>query len=61
MQHVKQQLKVIIYTVTLEEANDPDNLVITMSEQIIDTKTLLLNSKYGKMLYGDDYILSADG
>jgi len=49
------------HTVTLEEANNPDNLIITLSEQIIDTKTLLLNSKYGKMLYGDDYILSDDG
>jgi len=32
-----------------------------MPEQITDLKTLLLNSKYGEMLYGDHYILKNNG
>lgn len=49
------------HTVTATEANDPGDLIISMPEQILDTRFLILNSKYGKMDYGDHYSVSSDG
>jgi len=40
---------------------DPNILSYPMPEPITDLKTLIVNGKYGKMDYGDYYILSGDG
>jgi hypothetical protein len=49
------------HNVTLAEVNDPGDLIIIMPEKITDIKTLIINSKYGKLDYGDHFILSSDG
>ena len=49
------------HIISQAEADSTANITILMPEQITDLKTLLLNSKYGEMLYGDHYILKNNG
>ena len=50
------------HTVTAEEATDTtSNLEITIPEQILDVRKILVSSKYGLLDYGDHYVISQDG
>ena len=49
------------HIITSSEAESEDNWSITIPEAITDNKLLYLNSKAGKMSYGDHYILENDG
>ncbi|MHA1231508.1 MAG: hypothetical protein ACTSPQ_12755 [Candidatus Helarchaeota archaeon] len=49
------------HIVTSVEASSPNDLLITLPEQILDKNGFLVNSKYGKMNYGDHYYVSDDG
>ena len=49
------------HIVSQAEVDSTSNLVIQMPEQVTDLNTLLVNSVYGPMAYGDYYYLSDDG
>lgn len=49
------------HPVSQAQADSTSNIVIHMPEQITNLEKLLLNSKYGKMEYGDHYILKDNG
>ena len=49
------------HIVTQVEVDSTSNLTITLPEQITDINSILLNSKYGPMAYGDHYYLTDNG
>jgi len=49
------------HIISQEEADSTANIEITLPEQIIDPKILIVNSKDGKLLYGDHYIIKDNG
>jgi len=49
------------HIVTDSEEQSTTNVDINLPETITDLKTLLINSKYGEMSYGDHYILTNNG
>lgn len=49
------------HEVTQSEVDSTADLEISLPEQITDTKTIMVSSKYGLMDYGDHYIVSDDG
>jgi len=49
------------HIVSQAEADSTSNIVITLPEEIYDTNSLIVNSKYGEMNYGDHYIVETDG
>ncbi len=49
------------HIISKEQAESEINIEIDLPEQIDDLKTLIVNSKYGEMKYGDHFIISDDG
>ncbi len=49
------------HTITQEQVDSTSNITISMPEQIGDINGLIVNSKYGKLEYGDHYILEDNG
>jgi len=49
------------HEVTAAEADSTANVEVTLPEQIIDLKTLIVNSAEGQMSYGDHYIIKDNG
>lgn len=49
------------HVVTSDEASSTTNVEISLPETITDNRTLIVNSKYGELSYGDHYIISNDG
>jgi len=49
------------HVITKVESKSKTNVEISIPEQITDNKLLIVNSRYGQLLYGDDYILKDSG
>ena len=49
------------HIITAAEADSTSNIEITLPEQILDPKILIVNSKDGKLIYGDHYIITNNG
>lgn len=49
------------HEVTQAEADSTGNITITLPEQILDEKLLIVNSKDGQMNYGDHYLIENNG
>ncbi len=49
------------HIVTAAEADSTSNIEITLPEQILDPKILIVNSKDGKLIYGDHYLIINNG
>jgi hypothetical protein len=49
------------HIVTQNEADSTSDLTITLTEKVTDVNSVLINSKYGNLTYGDHYLFSPDG
>jgi hypothetical protein len=49
------------HIVSQTEIDSTSNIEITLPEQIIYPKIIIVNSKYGELKYGDNYIIKDDG
>jgi hypothetical protein len=49
------------HIVTQNEVDSTSDLTITLTEEVTDINTVIVNSKYGKLDYGDHYTFSPDG
>lgn len=49
------------HIVSQTDIDSTGDLYISIPEQIVDKKLLIVNSKYGNLKYGDHYLLSDDG
>lgn len=49
------------HIITKEQAESEININITLPEKIENLQTLIVNSRYGEMKYGDHYIISDNG
>jgi len=49
------------HVITKLESKSTSNVEITIPEQITNEKLLIVNSRYGQLMYGDDYILKDNG
>lgn len=48
------------HVVTQDEADSTSDLIITLTEEVTDLNSVLVNSKYGKLDYGEHYMFSSD-
>lgn len=49
------------HTITESEASSTTNVKIPLSEQITNTRLIIVNSKYGELKYGDHFLINNDG
>lgn len=49
------------HIITKAQSKSEVDIEITIPEQITDNKLLIVNSRYGQIMYGDDYVLKNSG